>query len=193
MLNQALLDATLLDLEQTSRKRPKGLLLGTYFPNFAGLICPPLWGTRLFPLAAKQEKVHFAAAVEGKLSHFDGNPNDAYIEDIQNFMHKVFTAWDTKCDTTCSDIRAPEIERFWSQKFPFASNRFQDRCYTRKVRDPNSYHRPGTVKAINSPAPTTVNPKSQTGSVVATTAAQPKPDPRRSQEAIRIANVSINL
>ena len=190
ILNQAMLDATLLDIQQTSRKRPKGVLLGTYFPNFAGLFCPPLWGSRLFPLAAKQEKIYFAAAANGKLNHFDGSPDEEYIEDIQKFMKKIFTSWDTKLTTKCPEIRTTALDDYWRKKFPFASTRFYDRCFTRKEKDPNMY-RPGAVKALNSPAPSHMNSNPQIGStVVATTAAKPNVDPRRSQEALRIANVS---
>ena len=191
ILNQALLDTTLLDLKATTRKRPKNLLLGTYFPNIAGLLCPPLWGTRLFPLAAKQEKLHFIAAADGKLEHFDGQPDQAYLEDIQKVMTKTFRSWDTKPNFDfCPDIKSANMAYFWRNKFPFAIQKFEDNCYTQKAKDPGVF-RPGTVKAQNSPAPPSAHPDRVLGStIVATTAAKPKADPRRSEESIRLANVS---
>lgn len=181
----------MLDLKATTRKRPKNLLLGTYFPNIAGLLCPPLWGTRLFPLAAKQEKLHFIAAADGKLEHFDGQPDQAYLEDIQKVMTKTFRSWDTKPNfTVCPDLKSANLAYFWRNKFPFAIQKFDERCYTQKEKDP-SWFRPGTVKEKNSPAPQPAHPERTLGSsIVATTAARPKADPRRSEETIRLANVS---
>ena len=192
ILNQALLDATLLDLQLTARKRPKGLLLGTYFPNFAGILFPPIWGSRLFPLAPKQEKLHFMVAAEGKLDHFDGTPDQSYIEDIQNFMKKIFISWDTRMDTTygdCPALHTTGLQHYWKKKFPFAKHRFNDSCYSIKQRDPNQYYQRGAVRANNTPAPARTGPLVGS-SVVSSTAARPKADPRRSQEALRIANVS---
>ena len=192
ILNQALLDATLLDLQQSARKRPKGMLLGTYFPNFAGLLFAPIWGSRLFPLAPKQEKIHFMVAAEGKLDHFDGTPDQSYIEDIQAHMKKVFTSWDTKMDPTfanCPPLSHTGLQYYWKRKFPFSKHRFNDSCFSSKSRDPNSYYQRGSVRAQNSPAPQRMGPLVG-ASVVSTTAARPRADPRRSQEALRIANVS---
>ena len=191
LLNQALLDTTLLDLKLTTRKRPKNLLLGTYFPNIAGILCPPLWGTRLFPLAAKQEKLHFIAAADGKLDHFDGQPDQFYLEDIQKIMAKTFRSWDTQPNFEyCPDLRSANLAYFWRNKFPFAIQKFEERCYTIKDKDPGTFQ-PGTVRTENSPAPTPAHPERTLGStIVATTAARPKADPRRSEETIRLANVS---
>ena len=78
-------------------------------------------------MSAKQEKFHFVAATNGKLDNFDGEPDQAYIEDVQRYMIKIFRGWDS--GSTRKDYLqwgTPYFISDYVQKFPFSIHRFHE-------------------------------------------------------------------
>ena len=148
-----------------------------------------MYGSRLFPLAAKQERVHFDVATKGAVGHYDGEPNQAYEEDIKKYMNRMFSGWDHQSDSSnylqdWSVTRAADYEA----KFPFSIHRYNDQCYTKKEWDHAVV--PGAVKYYNTPADK--NPPTVTGGFIVTGAnIRTKSDPRTSAEEIRLAKVNL--
>ena len=75
--------------------RPKANFNGRYFPCF-GVICPPLQGTKVFPLSPKQEKFHFLHATGAPLNHLDGTsePDADYLDMVMMHMELRMHAWE---------------------------------------------------------------------------------------------------
>ena len=95
---------------------------GVYFPCF-GIFVGPLFGTEVFPLPPRQEKVHFNLVTGRPTDHYDGNPNGQYEIEIRRYMKKVLNSF----------IRTPTFNLFddldfsqakWYEKFPFAKIRW---------------------------------------------------------------------
>ena len=167
--------------------------LGTYFPSAASILVAPLYGTRMFPLMAHQEKLHFVVATNGQVNRFDGEPDQLYFEDIQNHMARTFSGWDTRRDADdYLQTDSPNLAKDFRRKFPFASERFDQQCFSRKEFDQESRISRGHVKYWNSPAD--AQGVTKLGSLgVSQTSRQARSDPRRSEEELRLAQVSFYL
>ena len=104
--------------------RQKALFQGRYFTSF-GILCAPLAGTEIFPMAPKMEKVHFAVAADMPLDHFDGEPQQHYFDDIKNHMKLVFKSYQlSNRDRYLHRFKNYNFDDEWRTKFPFASHRF---------------------------------------------------------------------
>lgn len=155
----------------------------------ASIICPPLAGTRMFPFSSHQEKVHFMVAAEGRLDRFDGEENLEYFEDIRKFMAKTFAAWDLQpLSEDYLQFESQNLKKDFPRKFPFSSHRLGQTTWSQKLAAIKVQR--GEVRKQNTPANETPSSK-QVGSLVASTAKrQPRIDPRRSEEELRVARVS---
>ena len=127
-------------------------------------------------------------AVDGRLDRFDGEENHDYFKDIRNFMTKTFSGWDTKPRADdFLQFDSPNIKKDFAQKFPFSSHRFGQTTWSQKLAETKVQR--GQVKRLNTPAKPDDNPK-HVGSLIASTAKrQPRADPRRSEEELRVARV----
>ena len=106
--------------------RQKALFKGRYFPSF-GLLCPPLAGTEIFPVSPRMEKLHFAVAAEMPMDHFDGEPQQQYLDDIKEYMAPIFESYQlSNKDRYLHRFKNPNFNDEWSKKFPYASHRFQE-------------------------------------------------------------------
>ena len=104
--------------------RQKALFRGRYFPSF-GLLCAPLAGTEILPMAPRMEKVHFAVAADMPLDHFDGEPQQQYFDDIKNYMKPVFKSYQlSNRERYLHRFKNSNFDAEWRTKFPFASHRF---------------------------------------------------------------------
>ena len=149
-----------------------------------------MMGTRLFPLSPKQERVHFDVATKGSVDHYDGEPNQAYQEDIKKFMARTFSGWDHQPESTSTFLQDWSTTRGtdFNKKFPFAIHRFDDKCFTKKEWE--CAVMPGAIEHWNTPAKS--QPANLTGGwVVAGANIRTKSDPRTSAEEIRLAKVSV--
>ena len=163
-------------------------ILGTYFPSFAGIIAPPLWGTRVFPLMANQEKLHFVVATDGQLDRFDGTPEATYMEEVKSHMTKLFRGWDKRPESfDWLQLESTNHSRDFRKKFPFAVERLDQRCF--KPKDTVKIKvKVGAVKYINTPAG---EHRPAAGSRTVTASTRPvRQDPRRSENELRQAQVS---
>ena len=160
----------------------------------ARILAPPLYGTRLFPASAKQEKFHFMAATSGEIDHFDGDPDLDYITDVKTFMQRMLDGWDyTSNDRDFLQIKSPTLSQDFGKKFPFSIHRLHDKSYHAKKknqdRDSRTWVRPGTVQQMNTPVHT--RPENVQGStIVNTVRTVTRSDPRRSADELRLAQVS---
>lgn len=106
--------------------RQKALFKGRYFPSF-GLLCSPLMGTEIFPLSPKMEKLHFAVAADMPLDHYDGEPQQQFLDDIKEYMKPVFDAYhQSNRDRYLHRFKNQEFDNEWKLKFPYASHRFHE-------------------------------------------------------------------
>ena len=106
--------------------RQKALFKGRYFVSF-GILCAPLAGTEIFPMAPRMEKLHFAVAADMPLDHFDGEPQQQYLDDIKNHMAKVFKSYQlSNRDRYLHRFKNSNFDDEWNTKFPFASHRFYE-------------------------------------------------------------------
>ena len=118
----------LLDLSQDNNTlapaRQKALFRGRYFTSF-GLLCAPLAGTEIFPMAPRMEKVHFAVAADMPLDHFDGEPQQHYFDDIKAYMKPIFKSYQlSNRERYLHRFKNSNFDEEWRMKFPFASHRF---------------------------------------------------------------------
>ena len=154
------------------------------------MLCPPLFGTRLFPLCAKQERVHFDVATNGALGHYDGEPNQSYEEDIRKYMNRMFDGWDHQSEEyNYLQDWSTSKPRDYTTKFPFSTHRFKDKCYSKKEINPANKVVPGAVRAHNTPA-SEVPPDRTAGFIVAGANIRTKSDPRTSAEDLKVAKVN---
>lgn len=106
--------------------RQKALFKGRYFTSF-GLLCAPLAGTEIFPVAPKMEKLHFAVAADMPLDHFDGEPQQQYFDDIKSHMKIIFKSYQLSSrDRYLHRFKNFNFDEEWRLKFPFASHRFHE-------------------------------------------------------------------
>ena len=106
--------------------RQKALFKGRYFPSF-GLLCPPLAGTEIFPISPNMEKLHFAVAADMPMDHFDGEPQQQYLDDIKQYMEPIFESYQlSNKDKYLNRFKNPNFNQEWASKFPYASHRFQE-------------------------------------------------------------------
>lgn len=104
--------------------RQKALFRGRYFTSF-GILCAPLAGTEIFPMAPRMEKIHFAVAADMPLDHFDGEPQQQYFDDIKDHMKTVFKSYQLSSrDRYLHRFKNSFFDDEWRSKFPFASHRF---------------------------------------------------------------------
>ena len=104
--------------------RQKALFKGRYFVSF-GILCAPLAGTEIFPMAPRMEKLHFAVAADMPLDHFDGEPQQQYLDDIKSYMTKIFKSYQvSNRDRYLHRFKNANFDDEWKLKFPFASHRF---------------------------------------------------------------------
>ena len=104
--------------------RQKALFRGRYFASF-GLLCAPLAGTEIFPVAPRMEKIHFAVTADMPLDHFDGEPQQQYFDDIKGYMKDVFKSYHiSNRDRYLHRFKNANFDDEWRLKFPFASHRF---------------------------------------------------------------------
>ena len=155
----------------------------------ARLLCPPLYGTRLFPLCAKQERVHFDVATNGAVGHYDGEPNQAYEEQLKQFMARMFQGWDHQSTELnyLQDWSTTRPDDF-TKKFPFAIHRYNDVCFTKKEIEEQHLVQPGVIEARNTPAKAD-QPIRPGGFVVSGAKIRTKSDPRTSTEDLKLAKV----
>ena len=144
----------------------------------------------MFPLMAHQEKLHFVVATNGQVNHFDGEPDQLYFEDIHRIMKKTFDAWDVRPDADdYLQLGSPNLTMDFKRKFPFASVRFDQNCFSRKEIEDDSRVSRGHVRYWNSPAD--VRRPERFGSLgVTQTNRLPRNDPQRSAEELRLAQVN---
>ena len=153
---------------------------------------PPLWGTRLFPLAAKQEKLHFVVATHGQSDRFDGVPDYAYLEDVRIMMNKIMAGWDQKpLADSWLQLSTRQHASDFMKKFPFAGQRLDDRCFTRgnfsaKISVRNDA---GTVMRQN-PPPRNDDYRPVGAQSIASSSRPQRRDPRRSEDELRLAQVN---
>ena len=115
-----------LDKATMAPARQKALFKGRYFTSF-GILCAPLNGTEIFPLAPKMEKIHFAVAADMPLDHFDGEPQQHYFDDIKRHMETVFKSYQLSSrDRYLHRFKNSNFDDEWRMKFPFASHRFYE-------------------------------------------------------------------
>ena len=148
--------------------------------------------TRLFPASAKQEKLHFVVANNGTLERFDGDPDLDYLEDIKRHMKRVFSGWD--CKTSGPHFlqhTSPDRAQDFEKKFPFAIQRLEDKCYTRASMRNKEYATSGVVQSRNTPISS--RPDVRGSTIVSNVRTNVNSDPRRSQEEIRLAQVSSQI
>ena len=106
--------------------RQKALFRGRYFPSF-GLICAPLAGTEIFPMAPRMEKVHFAVAADMPQDHFDGEPQQQYLDDIKAYMKPIFDSYQLSNKARyLHRFRNPDFDEEWRIKFPYSSHRLHE-------------------------------------------------------------------
>ena len=112
--------------------RQKALFKGRYFPSF-GTLCPPLNGTEIFPISPRMEKLHFAVAADLPMDHFDGEPQQQYLDDIKGYMAPIFASYQvSNKDKYLHRFQNPNFENEWAEKFPYASHRFKEGNAIRK-------------------------------------------------------------
>ena len=145
----------------------------------------------MFPVMANQEKLHFVVATDGQLDRFDGDADESYLRDVKNHTEKILSAWDVKApayDFLQSESR--NLEKDFEAKFPFAGQRFKQKCWARKKPNPEDHPKRGEVRKWNSPSQ---GSSRQMGSQVITKTAKPqRSDPRRSTDELRLAEVIRN-
>lgn len=106
--------------------RQKALFKGRYFPSF-GLLCPPLAGTEIFPISPRMEKLHFAVAADMPMDHFDGEPQQQYLDDIKEYMAPIFESYQvSNKDKYLHRFKNPNFNQEWASKFPYSSHRFHE-------------------------------------------------------------------
>lgn len=167
---------------------------GTYFPSFGRIICPPLWGTRIFPLCAKQEKLHFEVATDGPLDRFDGEPDESYLEDVKKFMKKTFRGWD--CNPDRASFLQPTSRYLaddYKNKFPFSIQRLTESCFSRKPIPAKNRSRSHIGAVEQSNTQVTTRPNALGTAVVAGAKAKQRSDPRRTTEELQMAKVGSDL
>ena len=128
--------------------RQKALFKGRYFPSF-GIFCPPLAGTEIFPMAPRMEKLHFAVAAEMPLDHYDGEPQQQFLDDIKEYMKPVFQSYQlSNKDRYLQRFKNKDFNDEWNTKFPFSSHRFHEGNAIRTTVGANEVFK---VNLINSP------------------------------------------
>ena len=152
---------------------------------------PPLYTSRLFPASAKQEKFHFKVATSGDIDHFDGDPDLDYIADVKMFMKRMLDGWDYW--STQKDFlqhNSSTLTQDFEKKFPFAIQRLNEKSYhTRGASSNPIWARPGTARRMNTPVFT--RPEVVHGStIVNNVRTVTRSDPRRSNEELRLAQVT---
>ena len=106
--------------------RQKALFKGRYFPSF-GILCSPLAGTEIFPISPKMEKLHFAVAADMPVDHFDGEPQQQYLDDIKEYMQPIFASYQLSNRAKyLHRYKNPNFNEEWATKFPYASHRFKE-------------------------------------------------------------------
>ena len=158
------------------------------------MICPPLFGSRIFPLSAKQEKLHFEVATSGRTDRFDGEPDQKYFEDISAVMAKIFAGWDyTVNDPDFLQFHSTNLKEDYQKKFPFSTNRFGERCFSKKDVEPQNVPTRGVVKEWNTPAHRRPSTEQFGSVVVASNKAARTRDPKRSGEDLHKAQVLVQI
>ena len=164
--------------------------LGTYFPSFASIYCPPLWGTRIFPLAADQEKLQFIIANEGPLDRFDGEEDADYIADVKAFMQKMFQGWSVGAqDEDFLQWYTESVEDDFKQKFPFTISRFNERCSMDKEKN-QRFNIPKHSLGQSTQRPAQVKHDRGGTTIVSKARVKLTKDPQTSSEDLRVAQVS---
>ena len=131
------------------------------------------------------------AATSGAVDRYDGDPDQAYLEDIQQYMDRTFKGWDFQPQRhNFLQSGAPSLIYDYQKKFPFSIQRLDEKCFTRNESN-RTYARPGAVSYFNTP--TTSRPQVYGGQVVADAKTQSASDPRQSQEELRLAKVCFRL
>ena len=113
------------DREPKFDLRPKRAFRGRAFVCF-GNIVPTLFGTSIFPLAPKQEKMYYNVATETSIDHFDGELDQSFLDDIRTFMQPVLDSMAPECQKSDFFLTRRDNKSFvsqWATKFPYASNR----------------------------------------------------------------------
>ena len=129
-------------------------------------------------------------AADGKLDRFDGEENHEYFEDIRKFMAKTFRAWDCKPHSPdFLQASSPTLKQDFDRKFPFAVQRFGHTTWSYKEKENRTQNARGQVKKVNTPAKEQLNPNLVGGMVASTAKRQPRVDPQRSEEELRLAKV----
>ena len=107
--------------------RPKKAFLGRPFLSFGNFI-KPLHGTKIFPLSPKQEKLYFKVAVETPIDHYDGEQDQAFMDDIKQFMQPILESFlpNDQLQPRFLFRRKNKFLANWRVKFPLASNRIME-------------------------------------------------------------------
>ena len=133
-------------------------------------------------------------AAEGKLDRFDGEENQRYFEDIRKHMAKVFSGWDYHANTDdYLQSDSPNLKKDFDKKFPFAIQRFGQLTWCQREKEEHERIQRGQVKRVNTPARTTQNPNHVGGLIAADAKRQPRVDPKRTEEELRVTKVSLIL
>ena len=103
--------------------RTTGTFNGVYFPCM-GIFSSPLYGTNIFPLPPKQEKLHFNLMMNEPTDHYDGNPNSQYEDEIRRIMQPQMLAFE-KTSVAFNNQKLLSINLDdWQVKFPFSMVRW---------------------------------------------------------------------
>ena len=130
------------------------------------------------------------AATTGNLDGFDGEPDQAYIEDIQAFMKRTFRCWDS--DSTRDNYLQWGSDYFvsdFAQKFPFVVHRFDEK--TNGLKHVNVNRPGGAVETRNTPSG--VRPDVYGTSVVHDAKVTLTSDPHRTTEELQRAQVKLEF
>ena len=138
---------------------------------------------------ANQEKLHFVVATDGQLDRFDGDADEYYLQDVKVHMNRILNAWDvTPPAYDFLQFESTNLIKDWKRKFPFAGQRFNQKCWARKKAQPEDQAKRGEVRRWNTPS---LGSHRQMGSRSTVATAKPqRSDPRRSTEELRVAKVS---
>ena len=146
----------------------------------------------MFPASAKQEKFHFIAATSGNIDHFDGDPDLDYLQDVRQYMQRMFDGWDYQPnDRDFLQKRSGRQSQDFEKKFPFAIHRLQSRMYGSDRNKKREWVASGTVDTKNTPV--TNRPDVHGSSIVTGVKTITRSDPRRSEEQLRLARVSYSI
>ena len=73
------------------------------------------------------EKLHFAVAADLPVDHFDGEPQQQYLDDIKEYMGPIFESYQLSSkDRYLHRFKNPNFNEEWAKKFPYASHRFHE-------------------------------------------------------------------